>query len=229
MIRGLFLVLCLTLAAGFAALGVWQVERLQWKEALIARVEARLTAPPVAPPPDADWSPEAVYTRVSVSGVFEHDRETLVQAVTEQGPGWWVITPLRTGAGIILINRGFVPDDRRRQDSRPGGQAPGPVSLTGLLRESEPRGGFLRSNAPEAGRWYSRDVEAIARARGLTEPVAPYFIDADATPNPGGFPVGGLTVVKFPNSHLIYALTWFGLFGLSLAGAWLVFRQGRRK
>jgi surfeit locus 1 family protein len=227
--RGLFLVLCLTLAAGFAALGVWQVERLQWKEALVARVEARLTAPPVAPPPAEDWSPEAVYTRVAVSGVFEHDRETLVQAVTEQGPGWWVITPLRTGAGVILINRGFVPDDRRRQDSRPGGQAPGPVSLTGLLRESEPRGGFLRSNAPEAGRWYSRDVEAIARARGLTEPVAPYFIDADATPNPGGFPIGGLTVVKFPNSHLIYALTWFGLFGLSLAGAWLVFRQGRRK
>jgi len=228
-IRGLFLVLCLTLAAGFAALGVWQVERLQWKEALIARVEARLTAAPVTPPTAGDWSPEAVYTRVAVSGVFEHDRETLVQAVTEQGPGWWVVTPLRTGGGIILINRGFVPDDRRRPDSRPGGQAPGPVSLTGLLRESEPRGGFLRSNAPEAGRWYSRDVEAIARARGLTEPVAPYFIDADATPNPGGFPIGGLTVVKFPNSHLIYALTWLGLCGLSLAGAWLVFRQGRRK
>ncbi|MCA3579738.1 MAG: SURF1 family protein, partial [Bradyrhizobium sp.] len=92
-------------------------------------------------------------------------------------------------------------------------------SVTGLLRMSEPKGGFLRSNDPAAGRWYSRDVAAIAATRGLSQ-VAPYFIDADATPNPGGTPLGGLTIVRFPNNHLIYALTWFAL-AFMLAGTLL--------
>ena len=98
--------------------------------------------------------------------------------------------------------------------------------MTGLLRASEPDGAFLRANAPDEGRWYSRDVAAIARARGLSD-VAPYFIDADATPNPGGHPVGGLTVVRFRDSHFSYALTWFGLSILSLAGGAIVLRNRR--
>ena len=98
----------------------------------------------------------------------------------------------------------------------------------GLYGEQGCLGSFLRSNAPDAGRWYSRDVGAIARARGLTAPVAAWFIDADATPNAGGYPVGGLTIVKFRNSHLVYALTWFGLCALSFAGAGLLLRHGRR-
>lgn len=203
------------------------MERLAWKRDLIATVEARLTAPPIAPPPPADWSPDWAYTKISVEGVFLHDRETPVQAVTDLGPGWWILTPLRTADGVILINRGFVPTERRAPSTRPQGQVQGPVLITGLLRASEPNGGFLRANAPGAGRWYSRDVAAIARAIGLTQPVAPFFIDADPTPNPGGYPVGGLTVVQFRNSHLAYALTWFGLCALSLAGAGIIFRQTR--
>ena len=100
------------------------------------------------------------------------------------------------------------------------------MTVTGLLRASEPGGGFLRANDPARDRWYSRDVAAIARARGLGE-VAPFFIDADATPNPGGYPVGGLTVVAFRNDHLVYALTWFGLAGLSLFGVLLLGRTRR--
>lgn len=219
--------LCLALAAAFAALGAWQLERLAWKRELIATVEARLTAAPVAPPTPADWSPDWAYTRTTVAGIFLHDRETPVQAVTDRGPGWWILTPLRTDDGVIIVNRGFVPTELRAARARPRGQVPGRVQVTGLLRASEPDGAFLRTNAPAAGRWYSRDLPAIARARGLTEPVAPYFIDADATPNPGGSPVGGLTVVRFRNSHLVYALTWFGLCALSLAGAGIVFRHQR--
>ena len=82
---------------------------------------------------------------------------------------------------------------------------------------TEPKGAFLRSNNPAEDRWYSRDVAAIAKARGLSS-VAPYFIDADASPNPGGLPVGGLTVISFPNTHLIYAITWFALAGLVAIG-----------
>lgn len=228
LIRLLFLGLCLALAVGFGALGVWQFERLGWKRELIRTVEARLQAEPAPPPAWADWTPADAYRRVVVQGVFLHDRETPVQAVTEGGPGWWIMTPLRTSDGVILVNRGFAPADRKSPAERPQGQIEGRVRVTGLLRASEPGGAFLRANAPDAGRWYSRDVRAIARARDLDGPVAPFFIDADATPNPGGYPVGGLTVVRFRNSHLEYALTWMGLCALCLAGAAIIWRKGPR-
>lgn len=221
--RRLLAGLCLLLAAGFAALGVWQVERRAWKLALIARVEARVHAPPVAPPPPARWRGDLAYTRVALTGRFLHDRETAVQAVTERGPGWWIVTPLATNAGTVLVNRGFVPPERRDPATRRAGQTTGAVTVIGLLREDEPGGGFLRANDPAADRWYSRDVAEIARARRLG-PVAPYFVDADATPNPGGWPVGGLTVVAFRNSHLVYALTWFALAALSAFGGVLALR-----
>jgi len=205
-----------------SALGVWQVERRAWKLALIDRVEQRMHAPPVAPPsswPDVTTASDE-YRRIAVHGTFLNADETLVQAVTNEGPGFWVLTPLRMADGTtVLVNRGFVPPDRRDPATRRDGEPQGPVSVTGLLRITEPKGGFLRSKDPAAGRWYSRDVAAIAAQHGLSQ-AAPFFIDADATPNPGGYPVGGLTIVRFPNNHLIYALTWFAL-AFMLAGALL--------
>ena len=222
MTRRLFALVCLLLAAGFTALGVWQLERRAWKLDLIARVEARIHAPPRLLTDLSGLSDADAYRRVRLRGAFQDDRETLVQALTERGAGWWVMTPLRTPAGTVLVNRGFVPAPYRDPATRP---APtGAVEVTGLLRASEPGGGFLRSNDPASGRWYSRDVAAIARARGLGE-VAPVFIDAQAVPG-AGYPVGGLTVVAFRNAHLVYALTWFGLAVLSLAGAAIVWRSG---
>ncbi|NKF32724.1 SURF1 family protein, partial [Pseudomonas sp. BGM005] len=96
------------------------------------------------------------------------------------------------------------------------GQLPGPVEITGLMRMTEPKGSLLQSNDVNADRWYSRDVAAIAQKRGVRT-VAPYFIDADATANPGGLPVGGLTIIHFPNNHLVYAITWYGLAAMALA------------
>ncbi|MGN1287538.1 MAG: SURF1 family protein [Bradyrhizobium sp.] len=207
-----------------SALGVWQIERRAWKLALIERVEQRMHAAPVAPPPQASWPDVTAardeYRRVTVAGTFLNADETLVQAVTNEGPGFWVLTPLRMAGGTtVLVNRGFVPPDRRDPATRSDGNPQGLINVTGLLRMSEPKGGFLRSNGPAAGRWYSRDVAAIAATHGLPQ-VAPYFIDADATPNPGGAPLGGLTIVRFPNNHLIYALTWFALASM-LAGTLL--------
>lgn len=149
-----------------------------------------------------------------------------MQAVTDLGPGYWVMTPLMTRWGTLLVNRGFVPSELRDPARRPAGLVAGPVRVTGLLRMSEPGGAFLRHNDPATGRFYSRDVAAIARVRGLST-VAPYFLDADATPVPGGWPRGGLTVVRFRNAHLQYALTWFALAALSLAGAWIAARTER--
>ncbi|MGJ5201922.1 SURF1 family protein [Bradyrhizobium sp. HKCCYLR20261] len=203
------------------ALGVWQVERRAWKLDLIDRVDRRVHAAPVPAPSPAQWPAinrsDDEYKRVTLSGRFLNDRETLVQALTVEGPGYWVVTPLQTADGLVLVNRGFVPSERREPASRSAGNPDGIVSVTGLLRISEPGGGFLRHNDPAANRWYSRDVAAIAAARGLSQ-VAPFFVDADATPNPGGYPIGGLTVIAFPNNHLVYALTWFTL-ALMLAGA----------
>ncbi len=218
------------LFAGFTALGVWQVERRAWKHALVAQVDARLTAPPVAAPGPAQWAGLAAsdaYRRVRVSGRWA-GRDTLVQASTRLGPGWWVLTPLRTDAGyLLLVNRGFV--------ATRGPVTRGPARVTGLLRLTEPGGGFLRSNDPAAGRWYSRDVAAIAAAQGLGQgpgqglgPVAPYFIDADAASSVKDGPTGGLTVVRFPDNHLAYALTWFGLALLTPVGFALIFADHRR-
>lgn len=213
--------------AGLAGLGIWQIQRLGWKQALIERVETRVRATPVPAPGPERWPgiEAEAYLRVTVSGRFQHDRETLVQAVTDLGGGFWVLTPLITDAGFtVLVNRGFVPPERRDPASRAASQPLGTVPITGLLRLSEPGGGFLRANAPAEGRWHSRDVAAIAQARDLKD-APPYFIDADATPNPGGFPVGGLTVLRFADNHLVYALTWFAL-ALMLAGALLFVLRG---
>lgn len=216
------------MVAGFIALGTWQVERRAWKLDLIAKVEQRIHAPAVNIPDPAQWPAITAsadeYRRVRVSGNFLIDRETLVTASTELGSGFWVMTPLRLAdGGTVLINRGFVPSERdyrtARASAAPGDHA---VTVTGLLRITQPNGGFLRHNDPAADRWYSRDVQAIAAARGLHR-VAPYFIDADATAE--ALPVGGLTVVVFPNSHLSYAITWYVLALMTAAAAWRVGRE----
>jgi surfeit locus 1 family protein len=207
--RVLWGALALAAFAGFGALGIWQIERRAWKLDLIARAESRVHAEAVAPPWSDFDAANDEYRRVRATGVFLNDKSVETEAVTALGGGFWVITPLQTPRGIILINRGFVPGEHRDAADHPAGA----VTVTGLLRLTEPKGGFLRGNDPAAERWYSRDVAAIAAAEGLGA-VAPYFIDADATPNPGGYPVGGLTVIAFPNNHLMYALTWFGLAAL---------------
>ena len=215
-------VLSLVAIAGLTALGFWQLERRDWKLHLIDQVAQRVDAAAIAAPGPAGWSSITTatdeYRHVRATGHFRNDEETLVEAVTVRGSGFWVLTPLVTDRGFtVLVNRGFVPADKRLPATRAAGQIGGQTSVTGLLRITEPGGGFLRSNDPKTDHWYSRDVAAIAAARRLTG-AAPYFIDADAAPNAGGVPVGGLTVVAFPNNHLIYALTWFAL-ALMLVGA----------
>jgi surfeit locus 1 family protein len=230
-VRVVLAVFGLALFAGFLALGIWQVERRAWKLALIDSVNERVHAQPVDAPGPASWpsfdAAAQAYRHVRLAGTFDHAHETLVQASTARGTGFWVITPLRlAGGGTVLVNRGFVPPERREPAQRDAGPQ-GEVRVAGLLRASEPGGMFPRRNDPAVGRWFSRDVPAIAAARGLGE-VAPYFVDADATPGGEGAPVGGLTVIAFPNSHLVYALTWFGLALMVALGAGYVAREELR-
>ena len=219
---------------GLVLLGNWQLKRLDWKLSLIERVESRAFATPVTAPTAVTWSDitraTEEYRRVLIHGQFLHKRETLVWALTERGNGYWVLTPLLTPAGeTVLINRGYIPVAAANPTKRGAGQIDGEVSVTGLLRISEPGGVPLRNNDPAAERWYSRDVGAIARARKLAN-AAPYFIDADDSANPGGLPIGGLTRLSYRNTHLAYALTWYGLAillaALTLRVIWLE-RRGR--
>lgn len=224
-----FCAFLLLAAAVFCALGVWQVERRAWKHDLIARVDARIHAPAVPAPGPQAWpriSPDtSEYLRVSARGRFVPGKAALVQAVTAIGPGFWFVVPFETDQGFtILVNRGYVPGDWKGPAARTDPEPAGEVTVSGLLRLTEPGGGFLRANDPAGDRWFSRDVTALAAARGLG-PVAPYFIDADATLPSGRYPAGGLTVVAFPDNHLVYALTWFAMALLSAGAAFLLWRR----
>jgi surfeit locus 1 family protein len=227
--KGAFASLALVGVALLTSLGVWQLQRRAWKHELVARIERFEHARPRPAPGPRELDPAAdEYRPVTVSGRFLNDRETLVQAVTRLGGGYWVMTPLRTDGGtIVVVNRGFVTADQRR--SRDWWRVEGEATVVGRIRLTEPGGGFLRDNRPLEDRWYSRDVAAIARARGLTE-VAPYFIDEYARAEAAALgPVGGLTVLRFNDNHLQYALTWFALalmLALLLArGAYRILRR----
>lgn len=217
----------------FLALGLWQVQRMQWKHALIARVEARVHAAPVAVPEDArligEGASDLNYLRVRISGIYLAEATSLVRAATNLGTGYWTMTPIRTAEGRqVWINRGFVPAGTKRAQAAATSPA-GQVVVIGLLRPTEPGGSILQSNQPGADRWYSRDVKALAMARGIG-PVAPAFVDAQveqSAPVQGLRPVPGLTQIHFPDSHLSYALTWFAMAAMSAMALIFVWRRGR--
>jgi surfeit locus 1 family protein len=235
------------LFTGFAALGTWQVYRLQWKLALIERVDQRVHAAAISAPAPDCWAQVSAendeYRHVNASGVFLHELSSKVQAVTELGAGYWLLTPLRQEDGsVVFINRGFITEaqskaifsDQAKVNSTVLGND-GRVVVTGLLRINEPGGGFLRKNDTASDRWYSRDVQALAQAHNLS-PVAPYFIDAEVDKGSSSNnadtalirPVAGLTVISFHNSHMVYALTWYALALMVAGAAFWVTREERK-
>jgi surfeit locus 1 family protein len=222
--------------AGFILLGNWQVRRLHWKLGLLHDVATRVHAPPVAPPGPALWprveSGHLQYLHVRLAGRFLADRQTLVHGTSPLGYGYWVIVPFQTDSGfIVLVNRGYIPPNLVGTPAYAKARAPGgDTVVTGLLRLTEPHGGFLRPNHPEDSQWYSRDVIAIAKADHLPAGrVAPYFVDAGAAANPGGWPVGGLTKIHFRNAHLGYAITWYLMALATLLGAGVAVYYTRRE
>jgi surfeit locus 1 family protein len=221
--------------AVLVALGVWQLERLAWKTALIERVEGRLDASPSPAPGPAEWADLDIVTReyepVAATGVFDHAREIHVVTTLTQpkgsagGIGVLVMTPLTTDEGwTVYVNRGFVPRERLSPETRREGLVDGETTVTGLLRAPRRRAWFMPGDDAAANEWLSRDPLLYVEMLGLPAVrVARYIIDADFDPDlPGGLPQGGETVVDFPNNHLGYALTWFGL-AAALAGVFVTF------
>lgn len=215
------------------ALGTWQLQRLYWKEDLLQTIDRRTHSAPVplaevekrfAASGDVDYMP------VTASGTFLHQGERHFFATWEGQSGFDVFTPLHLEDGrFVLINRGFVPYDLKDAAKRPQSQGAGQVTVTGLARNPLPAkpSMMLPDNDPRKNIFYWKDRDAMAASAGLPAGagLVPFFIDANAAPNPGGLPVGGVTIIDLPNSHLQYAVTWFSL-AAALAGV-LIFRLRR--
>ncbi len=219
-------------------LGFWQVERLHWKENLLASIDARIHAPPAPLAPAMQWAALAAgdfdYAHVSVSGTFESGAEALIfrssggVAGALAQPGYWVMTPFHPGSGgTLLINRGFIPLDKKADRGRVAALPAGETTVTGLLRPPEERNPFTPADSPDKGEWYTRDPIAIATALQLGA-AAPFSLDEDAHPAASGLPAGGATVFDIPNNHLSYAVTWFGL-AATLLGVVSVFTWRRAR
>jgi surfeit locus 1 family protein len=205
----------------FVGLGTWQIQRKAWKEALIATLEQRLSAAPVDLPPREQWGrldpAKDEFRHVKFFAAFVPGAEALVYAGSSalrsdvSGPGYWVLAPARLSAGgLIVINRGFVPEGRQDPATRSGSEIVGNAELVGVMRWPEPRGTFSPKDQPERNLWFVRDPVAIASPKGWGD-VAPFFIELESPQPPGGLPRAGALKVSLRNEHLQYAITWYGL------------------
>jgi surfeit locus 1 family protein len=221
----------------FIALGTWQLQRKAWKEALIDTLERRLAASPGELPPRARWPSLAPaddeFRRVQFFAAFVPGEEALVYGIGSplrgdvSGAGYWVFAPARLpGGGLVVVNRGFVPEAQREQASRAAAEVVGARTMIGVLRWPEPRGLFTAKDDPQRNLWFVRDPIAIAAAKRWGE-VAPFYVDLESPQPPGGLPRSGALRVDLRNTHLQYALTWYGLalVVVVMFGFWL---RGRR-
>jgi surfeit locus 1 family protein len=224
-LSGLLVPALLVLAAFsvLIALGNWQVRRLAWKEDLVARATERPNGPIEPLPPASNWTDfniaEGEYRPYRAVGHFRHDKEALVFTSLPNpkgsfgGPGYWIVTPfVLNDGGTVLVNRGFVPQGRHQAAERPEPRNDGDETTTGLMRPNEPHNFLLPENDPEKNIFFARNIEELAAAKKLAGPIAPFTLDlvAAETP-PGGLPQAGETRISFPNNHLQYAVTWYGL------------------
>jgi surfeit locus 1 family protein len=231
-------VFALAAFAAFVGLGTWQVQRKAWKEALIATLERRLSAVPVELPPRESWGQldpaQDEFRRVRFSGAFVPGAEALVYTSGSAlrndvaGPGYWVLAPVRLAAGgVVVVNRGFVPEGRQDPATRAAGAITGRAAMVGVMRWPEPRGMFSPKDEPARNLWFVRDPVGIASARGWGD-VAPFFVELESPQPPGGLPRAGALKVNLRNEHLQYAITWYGL-ALVVAVMFAVWLYGRRQ
>jgi surfeit locus 1 family protein len=200
------------------SLGTWQVERLQWKEGLIAEIDARRTAAPITADQalaDIAKGIDVDYRAIALTGRFDHPRERYFLATSDGTPGFYVYTPLTLADGrIVFVNRGFVPDELKDPAKRKLGEIEGNVTVQGLARAKlTAKPSFMvPDNEPAKNLFFWKDMDAMAASAGIDRTkVLPFFVDAGPAPNPGGYPTGGVTQIDLPNNHLSYAVTWYGL------------------
>lgn len=208
-------------------LGIWQMERREWKRDILDRIAANQAAAPISLDELLSGTPlRHEYGRVKIGGTFLFDKEFFLAARSLKNKvGHQVVVPLKTDDGrIVLFDRGWIPQERKDPAKRAEGQPAGRVELVGVVRRNQERRQFAPENVPDKNVWFHVDVPLMRKMAGA--PPDPkldtFFLDADATPNPGGLPVGGQTRFDIPNDHLQYAITWF-LIALAMAGVYLAY------
>ncbi len=210
---------------------VWQVQRLHWKQELIADREARVAAEPVALPAEGVDPASVDYRRVHLEGTFRHDKELFLGARSLNGNvGYQVLTPFElAGGGAILIDRGWVPVERKAPESRAEGQLAGPQAVDGIVRLAPGKAWMQPDNEPAHNMWFFVDLPAMKAASGV-DLRTDLYVDAGPAQNPGKYPVGGQTRIELPNDHLQYAITW-GLLALALAVIYVLYhlKLGRER
>ena len=219
-----------TIAAGIAfllliGLGVWQLERLQWKDALIAERETGSRAAPIELPAGGAELGGLDFRHAHATGSFDHAREMLLAARSMNGnPGYHVVTPFKLDDGrTLLVDRGWIPLDRKDPATRAAGQIAGAAEIDGLIRLPRAQHWLEPDNEPAKAIWYWVDLPAMGAAAGVeADRLAPVYLEAGSAPNPGGFPIGGQSRIELSNDHLQYALTWFAL-AAGLAGVWFFY------
>jgi surfeit locus 1 family protein len=208
-------------------LGIWQVQRLHWKEGLIAQRDAAVTAAPSAPPQTLAAARVLEFHPIAAEGRLQNDKELFLAASSDEGEsGYQVVTPLVMADGrTMFVNRGFIPLELKDRAKRAAGELAGAVRVVGLLRvpPATKPSFFLPDNRPDLNLWFWVDLPAMARQDGVADPV-PFYIDADKTQNPGGWPKGGVTRLELPNNHLQYAITWFSL-AVALAVIYVLYHR----
>lgn len=216
-------------------LGTWQIMRKKKKEELIAVMEGKLSKTPTLLPSSLLEVSGMEYERVFVEGEFLHDQELIIaprtrtrEAFSGMGdiptPGAQIITPFKradTGE-VILVNRGWVPEERMPPSGRADGRVAGKRRIEGIVRLGESKGPFVPENDPGKGEWHWIDIKALSEARNTS----PILIDVveECTPK-GGWPLGGQTQINIRNEHMQYIITWYSLSAATLA-MWYFFRRG---
>ena len=175
-----------------------------------------MALPPVDLPRSLENSPEVLdrweYRPVMVRGHFLHMREMTLYSIGPDGkPGYDLFTPLMLDrGGVIIVNRGWVPEQLKLKTMRPQTLTEGKVTVTGVLRKPWGKIWYGPENSPQTNDWYYGDIAAMAESQNL-EKVFPMYLYADKGGDPEEYPLGGRTRIKLVNNHLDYALTWFGL------------------
>jgi surfeit locus 1 family protein len=210
-------------------LGSWQLDRLAWKRALLDTVTARVGEAPLISAPDGRVAEDIEYRRVKLSGRYLNDKEMFLAGRTfNNRGGWHVLTPFATDDGaIVIVDRGWIPLDRRDRAGRPQSLIDGPATVEGVIRRPNIRGYFTPENEPDRNLWFSADVEAMARAAGIGA-VRPYLVEGLRQPMPGGFPVGAEIRFALRNDHLQYAITWFSL-AIALVVIYVLYHRSLEK
>lgn len=212
------------------ALSVWQLNRYSWKVDLVDRLNEQLSEASVELPTGDFDLKEWGYRRVTLTGEFLHEKEIHLFSHADKGrKGFQIITPFirSDDKGVVLVNRGWVPEGKKNPESRSEGLMQGEITVSGVIRKSWTKAySFLPASDPVANVWLYGELKEMAHHLKLE--VAPSFVELDATPVPGGWPLGGQTRISVPNNHIEYFVTWFGL-AAAMAFIYVLFGLSRAR